>query len=639
MIIPKELINEAKNILGEKAAIIIAEELNLKDFDEKNLKAICNWHEENTPSLVWNNKNNCFHCFGCSKNYGIIDHYMSKGLTYLEAVEKLFNETGINYKFGERSVKTKREYKYPKYESNPNKNKVEKYLAQRCISKETLDYCDIGEDDNGNIVFNYYDSNDVLTMVKYRPSRKLKKGDTKSWCQKNADTTPLLFNMNKIDPSQPLLICEGEIDCLAAIESGFKNSVSVPFGASDKTWIEENWDFLEQFNKIIIWSDNDESGIKMKRDVIPRLGEWKCYEVAPPTKIEKNGKIIEINDINEVLYFFGKEKVLEVINNAKEMPITNIIDLANVQDFDLQNSEGIYSGFKILDNWIYKFFFGCLNIITGINGGGKSVLVNQMCIAAPLNQGYNVFVFSGELTKPQLKNWLELNFAGRRHIKVEDNHIRKIKPEIRQKMRDWYRGRIFVYDNDKDHTATTILSKMEELARKKGVKVFVIDNLMMVDLECGIDGLWQKQKEFIIKLVNFANKFNVLIHLVAHPRKVEAIRRLTKLDISGSGDITNLAHYVMAIHRVTPKEKEGIPDNKGGYKVEPVKYDCILDLFKNRITGTQDKEMGLYFDLPSYRFWTNLDELDIQYKWDKEKYNEKLPDPRDTNKPEFMRGD
>ena len=639
MIIPKELIDKAKSKMGERAAIIIAEELNLKDFDEKNLKAICNWHEEDTPSLVWNNKNNCFHCFGCSKNYGIIDHYMSKGLTYLEAVEKLFNETEINYRFGERSVKTKREYKYPEYENNLNKDKVEKYLAQRCISKETLDYCNIGEDGNGNIIFNYYDSNDVLTMVKYRPSRKLKKGDTKSWCQKNADTTPLLFNMNRIDPSQPLLICEGEIDCLAAIESGFKNSVSVPFGASDKTWIEENWDFLEQFNKIIIWSDNDEPGIKMKRDVIPRLGEWKCYEVDPPTKIEKNGKIIEINDINEVLYLFGKEKVLEVINNAREMPITNIIDLANVQDFDLQNSEGIYSGFKILDNWIYKFFFGCLNIITGINGGGKSVLVNQMCIAEPLNQGHNIFVFSGELTKPQLKNWLELNFAGRRHIKVEDNHIRKIKPEIRQKMRDWYKDRIFVYDNDKDHTATTILSKMEELARKKGVKVFVIDNLMMVDLECGIDGLWQKQKEFIIKLVNFANKFNVLIHLVAHPRKVEAIRRLTKLDISGSGDITNLAHYVMAIHRVTPKEKEGIPDNKGGYKVEPIQYDCILDLFKNRITGTQDKEMGLYFDLPSYRFWTNLEELDIQYKWDKEKYNDKLPDPRDANKPEFMRGD
>ena len=53
-------------------------------------------------------------------------------------------------------------------------------------------------------------------------------------------------------------------------------------------------------------------------------------------------------------------------------------------------------------------------------------------------------------------------------IQVENRHIRKIKPEIRKQMRDWYRGRIYVYDNDKDFTATSILNKMEELARKKG---------------------------------------------------------------------------------------------------------------------------------------------------------------------------
>ncbi len=639
MIIPKELIEEAKRKLGDKAAIIIANDLQLKKFDERNLRALCYWHEEDTPSLVWNNKDNYYKCFGCSRRYDIIDHYMASGLTFLEAVEKLFEETGIQFKFGEKSVKTRREYRYPYREDNPNRDIVEKYLATRKISKETLDYCDIKEDIHGNIVFNYYDTNDVLTMVKYRPARKLEKDETKSWCQKNADTTPLLFNMNRVNPSQPLVICEGEIDTLALIESGYKNVVSVPFGAGNTTWIEENWDWLEQFNRIIIWSDADEAGQKMRRNVISRLGEWRCYEVDPPTTVEINGKIKLVKDINEVLYYFGKNKVLEVIHNARETPITHIIDLSSVQDFDLQHSEGVYSGFATFDKWIYKFFFGCVNVITGINGAGKSVLVNQMCIAEPLNQGYDIFVFSGELTKPQLKNWLELNFAGRRHITMEGNHIRKIKPEIRKQIRDWYRDRIFVYDNDKDYTATSLLSKMEELARKKGVKVFVIDNLMMVDLECGLDSLWQKQKEFVIKLVNFANKFNVLVHLVAHPRKVETIRRLTKLDIAGSGDITNLAHYVMAIHRVTPKEKEGIPDGKGGYKVKPIEYDCIIDLFKNRITGTQDKEMGVYFDLPSYRFWTSLEELDKQYKWDKGVYKDKLPDPRDEKLPEFMRGD
>ena len=638
MLIPKDLIIQAKEKLGDRAAYIIAQDLQLQKFDEKNLKALCYWHDEETPSLVWNHKDNYYKCFGCGRVYSIIDHYMNfYNLTYLGAVEKLFDESGIKYSFGTKNIKTKREYKYPKEETNTDRSKVEQYLALRCISKETLDYCDIRQDSHGNIVFNYYDTNDVLTMVKYRPARKLNKGEIKCWCQKGADTTPLLFNINRIDPTQPLLICEGELDCLSAIEAGFKNAVSVPFGAVNESWVEENWDFLEQFNKIIVWTDADEAGRKMKKNIIPRLGRWRCYEVEAPTEIEKDGKIVYVKDINEVLYYYGKDKVIECINNAKEMPITDVVDLYDIQEFDLETAEGVFSGFEEIDKWIYKFFFGCINIITGINGSGKSVLINQMCICEPLNQGYDVFVFSGEMTKPQLKKWIELQLAGRRHIQVENRHIRKIKPEIRKQIRDWYRGRIYVYDNDKDFTATSILNKMEELARKKGVKVFVLDNLMMIDLECNNENIWQKQKEFVIKLVNFAHKFNVLVHLVAHPRKVETIRRLTKLDVGGSGDITNLAHYVMSIHRVTPKEKEGVKNKKGEYVVQPVEYDCIIDLFKNRITGTQDKELGVYFDSPSYRLWSTKEELDKVFKWDKNKYNDDLPDPREEDLPEFMR--
>jgi len=43
-------------------------------------------------------------------------------------------------------------------------------------------------------------------------------------------------------------------------------------------------------------------------------------------------------------------------------------------------------------------------------------------------------------------------------------------------------------------------------------------------------------------------------------------------------------------------------------------------LFKNRITGTQDKELGVYFDSPSYRLWSTKEELDKVFKWDKNKY-------------------
>jgi hypothetical protein len=54
--------------------------------------------------------------------------------------------------------------------------------------------------------------------------------------------------------------------------------------------------------------------------------------------------------------------------------------------------------------------------------------------------------------------------------------------------------------------------------------------------------------------------------------------------------------------------------------------------------GWEDIDAGVYYDRASRRFWTDLDELDKCYGWDKATYKDKLPDPRDTNLPEMMKG-
>ena len=69
-IILKEKILEAKQILGEKAAYIIAEDLHIDKWDSKSLKGCCPFHKEDTPSFIWNKKDNHFKCFGCGINYG-----------------------------------------------------------------------------------------------------------------------------------------------------------------------------------------------------------------------------------------------------------------------------------------------------------------------------------------------------------------------------------------------------------------------------------------------------------------------------------------------------------------------------------------------------------------------------------------
>lgn len=610
MIIDNELIAKAKETLGDEAALTIAKELQLDNFDENNLKGCCPFHKESTPSFIWNSKEHYYHCFGCGINYGIVDHYISfNRLSYINAVKKLFNTADIKYRFGEHELRQSKNYKYPSHEEH-NRDAVNKYLAKRRISVETLNHCDVQADRFGNTVFHYYNENDVLMTVKYRWTGIPPAGKSKIWSAKHADSSPLLFNMNKINPNKPLVITEGEIDCLSIIEAGYKNCVSVPFGAGHEKWIEYNWDWLEQFEKIVIWSDNDAPGINMRKNVCARLGSWRTYYIDLPKVVKDKS----VKDANDVLYKLGSKYILEFIDNACQAPIENVIDLFEVNDYDIESAEGIYTGFKEMDRHLYKIIFGTVSVWTGVNSSGKSVLVNQVGICESLNQGYDTFVFSGELPKPILKSWLERAMAGTEYISMINDHVRSIDQEKLTNIRRWYRRRLWVYDNDHDYSATSILDKMEEMARRHGVKVFIIDNMMMVDIGGTETTKYEKQTQFMKQLVNFANKYNVIVHLVAHPRKIEIGRKINKMDVSGTGDITNLAQYVFGIHRYTDKEHETNPPADNGYP-----YDCEVYLFKNRITGTQDKTVKVWFDKPSYRFYTSDEELYKRYKWNDDK--------------------
>ena len=599
-------------------------------YNETSKSCSCPWHKDKTPSFIWNPKNNSAHCFSCGRNYGIIDLYLAQGMSYLEAVEKLFKQVDIEYNFSNKDIQDF-SYRYPKREHSDRAN-VEKYLGLRGISTKTLDYADVQSDIYGNVAFHYYNSNDILMTVKYRLGRKFnkEKDHNKCWSQKDSDFAPLLFNMNRIDPAKPLLVVEGEIDCLSVIEAGYSNVVSIPNGCANSQWIQYNWEWLEQFDKIILWFDSDEAGIKARNDILYRLGTWRTYYIEiNPEDTTPNGA--RIKDANEVLYFKGKDRVLQYINKPLEIPVENVSDLSKAEDFDIEHAEGLYTGIKELDDQIYKLTFGTLNIVTGKSGEGKSVFVNQVAICQAVQQGYDVFVFSGELPAPILRNWVETNMIGREHITMKDGHVRVFNPEQRKLMQNWYAGKVLVYDDDYNTTATALLNKMEELARKCGTKVFLIDNLMMIDLECNEEGRLQAEKEFVNKLIFFAKKYNVLVFLVAHPRKTGEIR-VTKEDIAGSGNIVNLAHMVFSVHRYTAKEKEGETNTRNQYikGKEPIPEDSCVEVLKNRITGILPL-VKLYFDYPSYRFYKKPSELWFRYGWNKDTSPIRTDDPNPHN--------
>ncbi len=631
MIVSKDKVAEAKAKLGDRNAEIIAEELNLINYDTKNRKACCPYHNENTPSFIYNSKNYNFHCFGCHKNVDIIDVFMEKGSTYIEAVEKLFDLAGISYSFGEKNIKTKYSYKYPTPVECENKDKVYEYFMLRKISPATVDYCDVRQDEQGNVVFNYYDSNDVLTMVKYRPSRKITKGENKTWCQKGADTTPLLFNMNRINTSKPLLITEGEPDAMAAIESGYTNTVSVPLGAGNFHWIEECWDWLEQFDSIIICSDNDEAGIKMQKEVVYRLGSWRCKIVNIPLFYEQADKQkVRVKDLNEVLYYLGKENVIEIIVNAADTPVDSVFDYSDIKNIDLDNIDGINTGFKDLDRKLMKLFYGSFNIVTGINGSGKSSFLSQL-VCQSLEQNKNVWMYSGELPNFQSKNWINYILAGQRNLvekNVNDTPFWKVTEQAQIQMNKYYQGKLYIYKDGYSHKVSDLIQSMVDSIRKYGAKLIIIDNLTSVNLECNENNKYSKQEEFIVQCIDVAKKYNVAVVLVCHPHKIETMRRLTKMDVQGISAIIDLAHRIISLYRVSKDDKKGVPKKNGkGWVKEPIKYDVLVDILKDRMLGYEGNSVGLFYDRPSRRFFTTEVDLDYKYSWDNKQYSTQLPFP------------
>lgn len=81
------------------------------------------------------------------------------------------------------------------------------------------------------------------------------------------------------------------------------------------------------------------------------------------------------------------------------------------------------------------------------------------------------------------------------------------------------------------------------------------------------------------------------------------MRRLSKMDVQGISAIIDLAHRIISLYRVTSDEKQGKPKRNGkGWDKEPIKYDVLVDILKDRMLGFEGSTFGLYYDRPSRRF-------------------------------------
>ena len=548
----------------------------------KNNKCLCFLHSESNPSMSFDNKHKKFKCFSCGQSYDIFDHYQQyNNITFLEAIKSIISDFNLNIDLFINE--SERKPKKPPTIHETYTDKVKTYCEKRKISKKTLDYIGVKEKE-GCIAFEYRNELGEHIANKYRRTKKAK--GPKMWFEKDTNINTL-FNMDKVDISKPLLITEGEIDCMSAIESGFTNAVSIPSGVNGTNeWLTTNWTFLEQFEEVIIWFDNDDPGKKGSKEVSNRLSNNSVKVVNCDT----------YNDINELLYYEGKESVLKWIEKAKMPVLEGVTTFDLVEDFNIYEAEKLKTGIYAIDNVIIGMVFGSLNVFSGRNGAGKSTILNQIYVGEPIRQGYKVFIFSGELVGGNVKEWLVSTLANEKdflEFTSKDGYkYKRVGSSNRKDIIDKIKDKVFLYDSD-DYDIDKILSKMEILAKRFGVKIFNIDNLMMI--EANEKDEYKAQTNIVKKLKNFAKKYNVIVNLVAHPRKSQN-SDINKDDVSGSANITNVADYITTIER---KFNEDGTDDV-----------TKLSILKNRHTG-KNVAVELKYDNVRHRFYSSSEMIEL----------------------------
>ena len=633
MLVDKTLIENAKEKLGDENALLMAELLELENFDERNLKACCPYHREDTASFIYDKKKYRYHCFGCSMTVDIIDVLMEKGRTFVDAAKWLCEKAGIEFSCPEQHVKTLPRYKYPHEESRENDmTKAYGYLEARGISKATADYLDIRSDAYGNIAFHTYDQHDTLTVVNYRKACKIDKDskESKCWFQKDADTADLLWNMNRINNTKPLVITEGQIDCASVVEAGYLNCVSILKGSQGMGWIENCWDWLQQFDSIIVFSDGDAPGVKMRNEVINRLGAIRCKYVEIPKTLrwKDTDRVVPVKDANEILQAQGKEYLLELINTAKDIPITSVAKLSEIKELNPNEMDGFEVGIKELDKELMKIFTGGVTLLTGLPSAGKTTFLNQVVLRA-MDSGYKTFLFSRELLNGMSKGWFSQVAAGRRNmhsIKLpngDDFYV--VNDDAKENITKHYDDMFFIYKDEEENSEDKLFESMELCATKKGLRLFIIDNLLTVQLNATSTDNNKMQTDFMNRLIKFSMKYDVVVLVVAHPRKLQNGTDIGLFDVAGSQNIVNLATRTIGLKRVKEDEKNNPSSKYYG-------YDVIISAIKDRIFGST-KDIPVYYDKIARRFYSNYEEFDHCYAWDKTKYCDKIPYP--VRKDEF----
>lgn len=440
----------------------------------------------------------------------------------------------------------------------------------------------------------------VVVNEKYRaPGKKFlqKKGGKRTFWNSDALDDPALA-----EGRHPLIITEGELDALTAIDCGFPLTVSVPDGANlppknpqqpsgpiDDSggkfeFLWNNRDRLKKVKRFIIAMDSDPAGQHMASELVRRLTPARCMFVTYPEGCK---------DTNDVRMKHGPEAVTKLFNEAQNYPVRGLFQLHQYPD--APGIQALETGFgEIMDQHV-KLFTPSMFIVSGVPSHGKSTWVNHLLINAARLHGWRTAIFSPEMPViPHLRDKMR-RCASKMTIEELTKSGRLGNCDR------WIEDRFVFIDHDHDES--------EEDVTLEWVLDRFADAVLRFGIHCGVIDPWNEMEharrreetmsEYIsraLRLIKkFAKKYNLCMIVVCHPTKDVGkdgkSRTPTLYDCDGSAAWYNKADTGIIIDR------PDFDSDETAVHIQKIKFEGTGS--KGKVMLAFDNERSFYMTLNS----------------------------------------
>ncbi|QHJ81889.1 MAG: primase DnaG/twinkle, TOPRIM domain [Bacteriophage sp.] len=398
-------------------------------------------------------------------------------------------------------------------------------------------------------VADYRDQNGSIVSQKIRDKDK-------NFKTSGSHKSDALFMKHLWSGGKNIVVTEGEIDALTVLElqGGKWPVVSLGHGASAaKKTMAANYEYLDQFERIILMFDMDEPG---------RIAIEEAAQVLPPGKVFV--AVLPFKDANECHLNGADKAVLDQVWNANPWVPDGVVSVVSLKDAvkEAMQSEAstgyLFSGCMGLNERTLGMRGGEVIMVTSGSGMGKSTFVRQQMLTLAREQGLKV---GGALLEESVTETVE-DLVGI----ANGVRLRQQPREFKQKLIDdgtfdqWFdelfsSDKFHLYDSFAEAEVDRLLAKLHYMRTGLGCDVIVLDHISIVVSASEESDERKMIDRLMTKLKGFAKSTGVVLIVICHlknPEKGKAHeegRAVSITDLRGSGSLRQLSDTIIALER------------------------------------------------------------------------------------------